>query len=258
MPTDPTAALVARLRAAGCVFAEDEARLLLDTQTSPDELEAMVRRRVDGEPMEIVLGWAEFCGLRIELAPGVFVPRQRSELLVVTAVEWVRPGAVVVDLCCGSGALGVAVAAKTGGIELYAADIDPVAVACARRNVAIVGGHVCHGDLFDALPPHLRGRVDALIVNAPYVPTGEIDRMPPEARDHEPHLALDGGPDGVDVHRRVAARAPGWLAPGGHLLIETSDRQADHTAAAIAAHGLTTRIVTSEELGATAVIGTKP
>ena len=253
-----TDALVARLRAAGCVFAEDEARLLLDATTSPDELEAMVRRRVDGEPLEIVLGWAEFCGLRVQTAPGVFVPRQRSELLVATAVELARPGAVVVDLCCGTGALGVAVATKTGEIELYAADIDPAAVACARRNVVAVGGHVCQGDLFDALPSHLRGRVDVLIVNAPYVPTDEIDRMPPEARDHEPHLALDGGPDGVDVHRRVAARAPDWLAPGGHLLIETSQLQADRTAAAIAAHGLTTRIVRSDELDATAVIGTNP
>jgi len=256
MPTD---ALVARLRAAGCVFAEDEARLLRDATTSPDELEAMVRRRVDGEPLEIVLGWAEFCGLRIEMAPGVFVPRQRSEFLVGTAVELARPGAVVVDLCCGSGALGVAVAAKTGEIELYAADIDPVAVACARRNVAAVQhGHVCQGDLFDALPSRLRGRVDVLIVNAPYVPTDEIDRMPPEARDHEPHLALDGGPDGVDVHRRVAAGAPDWLAPGGHLIIETSDLQADRTAAAMTAHGLATRVVTSDELDATAVIGTRP
>jgi len=252
-------ALAARLRAAGCVYAEDEARLLLDTRTSPDELEAMVRRRVDGEPLEVILGWAEFCGLRINVAPGVFVPRQRSEFLVVTAVELVRPGSVVVDLCCGSGALGVAVATKAADIELYAADIDPVAVACARRNVAAVRhGQVCQGDLFDALPRHLRGRADLLIVNAPYVPTGEIDRMPPEARDHEPHIALDGGPDGVDVHRRVAAQAPDWLAPGGHVLVETSAAQAELTATAIAAAGLTARVVTSAARYATAVIGARP
>lgn len=256
MPTDPSPALVARLRAAGCVYAEDEARLLTDATTSPADLADMVRRRVDGEPLEVILGWAEFCGLRIVVAPRVFVPRRRSEFLVRTAVELARPGAVVVDLCCGTGALGVAVAVRTGGIELYAADIDPAAVACAGHNVAAVGGRVFQGDLFDALPAGLRGRVDVVIVNAPYVPTDEIGQMPPEARDHEPRAALDGGPDGVDVHRRVGAMAPEWLASGGHVLIETSEPQAGLTMAALTAHGLAARVVSSDELYATVVIGT--
>src|SRR6476469_7497898 len=121
------AAVVARLRAAGCVFAEDEARLLLTEAALPSELEAMVGRRVAGVPLEHVLGWAEFGGLRITVAPGVFVPRRRTELLVEEAVALTRPGAVVVDLCCGSGALGVPRALSENRAELHAADVDPAA-----------------------------------------------------------------------------------------------------------------------------------
>src|SRR3954447_244219 len=121
-------AIVITLRAAGCVFAEDEAQLLVTTARTDAELAEMVDRRAAGTPLEVVLGWAEFCGLRIAVDAGVFVPRQRTEFLVRQAVELAAPGAVVVDLCCGSGALGVAVAAKLGHIELYAADIEPAAV----------------------------------------------------------------------------------------------------------------------------------
>src|SRR5512133_2173864 len=114
--------VVARLRGAGCVFAEDEARLLLAEAGSGEALEAMVARRVAGEPLEHVLGWAEFCGLRVAVAPGVFVPRRRTEALVETAVALGRVGAVVVDLCCGSGALGLAVATAVADVELHVAD----------------------------------------------------------------------------------------------------------------------------------------
>ncbi|HEY0700830.1 MAG TPA: methyltransferase, partial [Micromonospora sp.] len=133
--SDSWSATVTELRTAGCVFAEDEARLLLAAAGTPVELAALVARRVAGEPLEVVLGWAEFCGLRIAVDPGVFVPRQRSGFLVRQAVELGRPGAVVVDLCCGSGALGVAVATGLGRVELHAADVEPAAVRCARRNV---------------------------------------------------------------------------------------------------------------------------
>jgi release factor glutamine methyltransferase len=215
----------------------------------------MVDRRVAGEPLEHVLGWAEFCGMRIAVDPGVFVPRRRSELLVEQAVPLVGRGSVVVDLCCGSGAVGVAVATLVPGIELHAADIDRSAVRCARGTVAAVGGRVYEGDLYGALPAALRGRVDVLVVNAPYVPTRAISTMPPEARDHEPRVALDGGADGLDIHRRVAAGAREWLAPGGHLLIETSAHQAERTAEIVAGGGLVPDTVRSDELDATVVIG---
>lgn len=261
--SDPVLARVTRtLRAAGCVFAEEEAEALLDEARDAERLAAMVEQRVAGVPLEHVLGRVEFCGLRIAVTPGVFVPRRRTGLLVDEAAELLGPGAsvegagrarpVVVDLCCGTGAVGAALAAVRD-VELYAADIDPVAVACARRTVR-PAAHVFEGDLFDALPDALRGRVDVLVVNAPYVPTEEIRFMPPEAREHEPRHALDGGPDGLDVHRRVAAGAVQWLSPGGHLLLETSERQAQGTLAIARSAGLAARVVRREDLDGTIVV----
>jgi len=268
--------VIARLRAAGCVWAEDEASLLASAAGSASELDAMVARRAGGEPVEQIVGWAEFCGLRILVDPGVFVPRRRSEFLVSVAADLARERyssafPLVVDLCCGTGALGLAVAAGLGGasfggvsfgvlpggVELHAADLDPAAVACARRNVEPAGGHVHAGDLFGALPAGLRGRIGVLICNAPYVPTTEIAFMPAEARDHEARVALDGGTDGLAVLRRVAAAAPSWLAPGGVLLVETSGRQAPAMSAAMSAAGLGPRVHEDDESGATVVTGVK-
>ncbi|WP_222195902.1 putative protein N(5)-glutamine methyltransferase [Modestobacter italicus] len=250
----PEPAVVARLRAAGCVFAEEEAELLAEAASSSAELDGLVARRVAGEPLEQVLGWAEFCGLRLAVEPGVFVPRQRTRLLVREAVALTGPGDVVLDLCCGVGAVGAAVAAAVGPVELHAADVDPAAVRCARRNVT---GEVYCGDLFTPLPATLRGRVDVLVANAPYVPTEAIALMPPEARDHEARAALDGGADGLDVQRRVIDGAPEWLAPGGALLVETGRQQADRTLAAFVAAGLTARVVTDDDVSGTAVVGTR-
>jgi release factor glutamine methyltransferase len=252
---DPQIAIVTRLRAAGCVFAEDEAALLISSAATPAELDAMVDRRVSGIPLEHVLGWAEFCGLRIAVDEGVFVPRRRTELVVRQAAALARRGAVVLDLCCGSGAVGVALAAALGRVELYAVDVDPAAVRCARRNVAGAGGQVFEGDLYAPLPDQLRGRVDIVVANAPYVPTDAVALMPPEARLHEPRVALDGGDDGLAVQRRVIDAAPQWLAPGGHLVVETSTGQSALTVDAFSRSGLTPRVVAAEDLHATVVIG---
>jgi release factor glutamine methyltransferase len=240
----------------------------------------MVGQRASGLPVEQVIGWAEFCGLRILLEPGVFVPRRRSEFLVETAAA-LAPGdhPVIADLCCGTGALGLATAARLAGgrlgdrrgeaglgagdlsrgwlgrIELHACDIDPAAVRCARRNVEPAGGHVYQGDLFGPLPDALRGRIGVLICNAPYVPTEEVAFLPPEARDHEPRVALDGGADGLAVLRKVAAQAPRWLAADGHLLVETSESQAPAMAQAMTAAGLAPRVHSCEDSGSTVVTG---
>lgn len=246
-------AVVAALRAAGCVFAEDEAALLLAT---PGPLAPLLARRLAGEPLEQVVGWAAFDGLRIVVAPGVFVPRRRSELLVRLAAEGLRAGAVVVDLCCGSGALGAAVRRRLPGIELHAADADEAAVACARGNLP--GARVWLGDLWDALPSRLRGRVSVVLANAPYVPSDAIALMPSEARDHEPRGALDGGGDGLDVHRWIAAAASGWLAAGGRVLIEVSHAQAPVAAGLFERSGLLPTVHTDDELGATVVVGRNP
>jgi release factor glutamine methyltransferase len=280
-------AVIARLRAAGCVWAEDEASLLASAAGSPAELDAMVTRRAAGEPLEQIVGWAEFCGLRVLVDPGVFVPRRRSEFLVEVAVmlaasQYGTAPRVIADLCCGTGALGLAVAVRLarsvrpagedeaaeseasrqaplgtqlGGVELHAADLDPAAVACARRNVEPAGGHVYAGDLFTALPDSLRGRAGVLICNAPYVPTTEIAFMPAEARDHEALMALDGGADGLAILRRAAAEAGAWLAPGGVLLVETSERQATAMSTVMTAAGLAAQVHEDDESGATVVTG---
>lgn len=265
--------IVGDLRAAGCVFAEDEARLLIAEAPTAPELARMVRRRVSGQPLEYVLGWAQFADLRIAVQPGVFVPRRRTELLVREAAKLARrhaaaeghsaddaskPPILVVDLCCGSGALGAAVAVAVGRIELHASDIDSAAVECARRNLALFGGRVYQGDLYAALPAELRERINILIANVPYVPTEDIALLPPEAREYEPRVALDGGADGLDLLRRVAAEAPRWLAPGGSLLIETSERQAPQVAEIMSRSGLFPRVAEDEELDATAVVATRP
>ncbi len=243
--------LVAALRSAGCVFAEDEARLLLVEASSPAEVMAWAARRMAGEPLEQIVGWAAFAGLRVAVDPGVFVPRRRTELLVTVAAR--EPAQVVVDLCCGTGALGAALASRWPAAEVHAADSDPTAVACARRNLP--PDRVHHGDLYAALPEELRGRVDLLLVNAPYVPTDAIATMPREARDHEHLVALDGGPDGLVVQRRVAAGAPEWLRPGGRLLLETGRAEAGLTAGLMRAAGLSTHVEYDDDVDGTVVVG---
>lgn len=247
--------VIDRLRAAGCVFAEDEARLLIDAAGSPDMLREMVDQRVAGLPLEHIVGWVDFCGLRVAVDPGVFVPRRRTELLVRQAVARATPGSTIVDLACGCGAVGMAVASLVPGVTVHGVDIDPVAVSCARRNLAHLGGQAYVGDLYDPLPARLRGRIDVLVANVPYVPTAAVGLMPPEARLHEPLAALDGGADGLDLLRRVAAGARDWLIPGGSLLLEIGERQSDAAIAALTGAGLAATLAYDDELDATAIIG---
>jgi release factor glutamine methyltransferase len=257
--------LTDRLRAAGCVFAQDEAALLCAEAADAAALEAMTDRRVLGEPLELVLGWARFHGLRIALEPGVFVPRRRTEFLAEQAAALLAPGDTVVDLCCGTGAIAAALAAvllPRGGIELHAADIDPVAVVCARRNLAepIARGaaFVYQGDLDAPLPARLAGRVAVLTANVPYVPSREIPLLPAEAREFEPSAALDGGADGLDVLRRVAAAAPRWLRPGGSVLIEISERQQEAAEAAFRVARLHPRLLSSDDYATSVLVGRRP
>ncbi len=236
--------IVETLRAAGCVFAEDEAALIVSTAADAREVDRMVAQRVAGDPLEVVLGWAALGGLRFAVGPGVFIPRRRTELLV--ELGRARPRGVVLDLCCGVGAVGAAI----GGTELHAVDLDPAAVELARRNV---DGAVYQGDLYAPLPLSLRGRVDILAFVAPYVPTDEIALLPREARLYEPHTTLDGGDDGLAIVRRIVAEAPRWLAPAGLLLTEVSERQAPAVVELAEAAGLRGAIHFSDEYFATVV-----
>lgn len=251
-----------RLRTAGCVFAEDEAAVLIEAGCDPRpgrSLAELLNRRLSGEPLEQVVGWASFAGLRIAVRPGVFVPRARTALLARLAVRAARfwPAPVLLDLCCGSGAVAAVVAAALPTAELWATDIDPAAVACARVNLP-GAAVVVLGDLFAPLPILLQGRIGVIVANAPYVPTAAIETMPGEARDHEPRRALDGGVDGVAVHRRIAAAAGDWLAPGGMLLLESSSHQRRLTADALRENDFRVRTGHDADLEATVVIGRDP
>ncbi|PPF62607.1 putative protein N(5)-glutamine methyltransferase [Clavibacter michiganensis] len=259
---------VLALRAAGCVFAEDEAQLLVEATSTGrtidrNALEELIARRVSGVPLEHILGWAEFAGARVLVDEGVFVPRRRTEFLASRGAELAREHEhpVVLDLCCGSGAIALAVRESLGrspwAAEIYAADIDPRAVATARRNLPHPAVVAC-GDLFEPLPHTLRGRVDVLVCNTPYVPTDAIGSMPPEARLFEATYALDGGGDGLDVQRRVAAECRAWLAPGGHVLVEASEQQAPRSVELFERAGLRSRIEYSDDHDTSIVISTNP
>jgi release factor glutamine methyltransferase len=231
---------VATLRAAGCVYAEDEARLLLADGRDLDEL---VARRVAGEPLEWVLGWAAFVdeagdGVRVVVRPGVFVPRGRTIELALAAAEVLPVDGTLVDLCCGSGAIAAFLHDRAPGTTVFAADLDPLAVACARENLPY--GVVVEGDLFEPLPDHLRGTVDVITANTPYVPSDKVALLPSEAKDHEPLHTLDGGPDGLALLRRIGREAADWLRPGGVVLIEINESQYDAARDAFESAGLTT------------------
>lgn len=250
--------IISRLQGKGCVFAEEEAHLLTSEARSINDLMEMVEKRVNGLPLEYVLGFTKFCGLRIEVERGVFIPRRRTEFLVQQAKVLTRTNDIVLDLCCGSGAIGAVIATDLKKIFLHSVDIDPVAVRCTSRNITKIGGRVYQGDLYDALSDSLRGRVNIIVANVPYVPTDSIKLLPQEARLYEPKVALDGGMDGLDLQRKVADEASHWLVPGGYLLIETSESQATQTSKIFANAGLITKIARDDRLDATVVIGRKP
>jgi release factor glutamine methyltransferase len=257
------------LAAAGCVSARAEADWLLEEAVDEESLRAMVARRVAGEPLQYVIGWAPFGPLRLAVGPGVFVPRPETEGLADRAATRLRSrpepavgsgepqggapvdregsrgprgGApvrrVAVDVCTGSGAIACFLAAEVPGARVLATELDPGALAWARRNADRYGVELLAGDLDEPLPAALAGRVDVLCANVPYVPSGAIATLPTDVRDHEPRLALDGGPDGLDVLRRLVARAGHWLAPGGGLLCEIGEDQAATGVALLTAAGL--------------------
>jgi release factor glutamine methyltransferase len=239
------------------VFAEEETQILASEASSIEELMNLVEKRASGLPIEYVLGFTEFCGLKIEIEQGVFIPRRRTEFLVQQAKVLTRPSNLVLDLCCGSGAVGAAIATDHTKILLHSVDIDPIAVRCASHNITKMGGHVYEGDLYDALPHSMRGRVNIIVANAPYVPADSVKLLPREARLYEPKVSLDGGEDGLDLHRIIAEKAPYWLISGGHLLVETSQMQAAKTYEIFVKAGLISKIVRNEELDATVIIGKK-
>jgi release factor glutamine methyltransferase len=266
----------AELAAAGCVSAAAEADWLLEEAVDEPALRAMVARRAAGEPLQYVIGWAPFGRLRLRVGPGVFVPRPETEGLADRAAARLRAapaplegsgepqsGApvrpVAVDICTGSGAIACFLAAEVPGARVLATELDPGALAWAVENAERHGVELLAGDLDAPLPAELAGRVGVLCANVPYVPSGAIATLPGDVRDHEPRLALDGGPDGLDVLRRLVPRAGRWLAPGGALLCEIGEDQAEAAMALLAAAGLVEVAVHPDLVGRDRVVeGTRP
>ena len=222
-PSDPEA-LTALLADAGFVAAAEEADELL-ARAAGDQalLEALVARRLTGEPLAWVTGSISFCGLEIGVDPGVYVPRWQSEPLALRAVERLPADGAAIDVCTGAGAIARTLMARRPEARVLATDIDERAVACARRN----GVDAHRGDLLAPLPHALEGRVDVIVGVVPYVPTPDLPLLQRDTLTFESTLSYDGGEDGTALLRRVAADSPRFLRPGGALLLELGGEQAE-------------------------------
>jgi release factor glutamine methyltransferase len=213
--------VTARLAAAGCVAAAEEAIELVAVAPDVATLEAMVARREQGEPLAWITGVTEFCGHQVRIDTGVYIPRRQTEELVHRAVAILASkerSTWVADLCTGSGAIAVALKASVPGARVVAVDSDLRAVRCAHRN----GVSVALGDLGQ---PLMRGTFEVVTAVAPYVPTADIRFLPRDVQRFEPRHALDGGSDGLDLVRRIVASSAELLRPGGWLLTELGGEQ---------------------------------
>lgn len=208
-----------RLAAAGCVAAREEAEeLVAGAAGDGDVLERAIARREQGEPLAWITGWTSFCGRRLRVDGGVYVPRPQSEELARRAAALLPAGGAAADLCTGAGAIAFHLRGEVPGASVVGVDRDPAAVACARRN----GVAAVRGELGEPLRP---GAFDVVTAVAPYVPTGEMAFLPADVLRYEPPAALDGGVDGLDVVRRVVAAAARLLRPGGFVVLELGGEQ---------------------------------
>jgi release factor glutamine methyltransferase len=227
--------LAQRLAAAGFIAAAQEAdELLACAGGDPGRLDALVERRLAGEPLAWITGGVVFCGRRLRVDPGVYVPRPHTELLARRALARCPPEGVAVDLCTGCGAIAATLAGERPRARVLATDLDERAVACARAN----GVDARLGDLFEPLPAGLDGAVDVLVAVVPYVPTDDLRVLQRDTFAFETATAYDGGPDGARLLRRVVAGAPRLLRPGGALLLELGGGQAGIVAPDMALAGL--------------------
>jgi release factor glutamine methyltransferase len=223
--------VINRLGAAGCVAADEEADELLASATDDATLESWIRRREQGEPLAWVTGSLQFCGHRIHVEPGVYVPRVQSEELARRAGRLLTAnGGWAADLCTGAGAIAVHLMSAAPTATVIGVDIDIRAVACARRN----GVQALVGDLDQ---PFRSGAFEIVTAVAPYVPTGDIRLLPADVQRYEPRLALDGGNDGLDLVRRIVGAAARLLRPGGWLLVELGGDQDRALSPTLATHG---------------------
>jgi len=197
-----------------------------------DRLREGVRRRADGMPLQYVTGEMPFRHIVVRVEPGVFIPRPETETLVQVGLDHLAraeaTSPVVADVCTGSGCVAISVATEFNGCTVWASDRNEVAARVAADNAERLGVgdavKVAVGDLFEPFPAHLRGLLQAVLANPPYIPSADVPRLPEEIAGFEPELALDGGPDGLEVARRIMRQAADWLAPGGLLAMELDER----------------------------------
>jgi release factor glutamine methyltransferase len=239
-------ALSAVLTSAGFVAAAEEAReLFACAGVDSARLDSLVGRRLTGEPLAWITGSARFCGIEVQIDPGVYVPRRHSEALARRAGERLPAGGTAIDLCTGSGAVARALGVNRRGARIVASDIDERAVACATAN----GVEVYHGDLFAPLPRALEACVDVVVAIVPYVPTPALPLLQRDTFTFESPLHYDGGPDGTDILRRVLADSPRFLRAGGAVLLELGGDQADALADDLDRLGYTAVAVLADEDG---------
>ncbi|MGH9063934.1 MAG: N5-glutamine methyltransferase family protein [Acidimicrobiales bacterium] len=227
----PVTAVVERLRIAGCVAAEEEAHDLLAAAPDQGVLEGWLSRRERGEPLAWITGGLEFCGRWLGVVPGVYVPRIQSEELARKAAGRLPDHGRAADLCCGAGAIAAHLLAEVPTAAVVGVDLDLKAAACAAGN----GVQALVGDLDGPLRQDRSFHVVTAV--PPYVPTSELRLLPADVQRYEPRAALDGGPDGLDVARRIVTAASRLLRPGGWLLIEAGGEQDEALAPALAAAG---------------------
>jgi release factor glutamine methyltransferase len=238
--------LAALLASAGFVAAEEEADELLARAAGDAELlDSLVRRRLVGEPLAWITGSVAFCGLKIRVDPGVYVPRWQSEPLARRAVERLPANGAAIDLCTGSGAMAKTMIAGRPGARVVASDVDERAVTCATAN----GVEVYLGDLFAPLPRTLEGRVDVVVGVVPYVPTPALPLLQRDTFAFESPLSYDGGRDGTEILRRVLIDSPRFLRRGGALLLELGGEQAGALGDDLARLGYVDVAVLSDEEG---------
>lgn len=199
-------------------------------------VQALTARRIAGEPVQYIAGWAPFYGLNLEVGPGVFIPRFETETIVDYILEQLNADKTnqtfeVLDLCAGSGAVGIALAAQSPRLRVTLVEKEPVPVAYAISNIRRYGlaeqVQVVQMDALGDFPPEWRGRFRYITANPPYIPLSQIADLPPDVRDGEPHSALTDGGDGLGFHRVWRHTIPSLLSPNGLFLTEVGDGQAD-------------------------------
>ena len=213
-----------------------------------DNYRDLVRRRAQGEPLQKILGETEFYSRVFKVEPGVFIPRPETERLVEEAVTLVAPpdrrllAPVAVEIGCGTGIIGISLALDVPRLNVYATDVNPAAIQLTKHNAHTLGAeprvHVLQGNRFDPLPDHLKGQVDLVVSNPPYIRAADIPGLAIEVSGHDPAEALDGGQDGLVFYRALASKLGDWLRPGGHVAVEIGDDQGQDVEDIFSASGL--------------------